>query len=99
MNSPALERACIALWTATLSLMAAYMQQPAPAHRLLLARRIAANFSTLAGQDSFAADCREAFARLSSRWQAIADGHGRPAAGAGGRGLLERLLPLGPQRL
>ena len=43
-----LERACVALWSATLSLMAAYMQQPAPAHRLLLARRIAANFDILA---------------------------------------------------
>ena len=39
----ALSRACSALWTATLSLMAAFMQTSAPAHRYLIARKIARN--------------------------------------------------------
>lgn len=59
-----------ALWTATLALMTAFMQVPAPAHRYLLARRIARNLATLAGQDCFDPGCRASFARLSDRWQA-----------------------------
>jgi hypothetical protein len=72
--SPAqqLAQASRALWLATLALMAAYMQNPAPAHRLLLARRVARNFDTLARQDCFAAGCRARFARLARRWQARA---------------------------
>ncbi|MDB5943195.1 MAG: hypothetical protein JWQ13_2761 [Ramlibacter sp.] len=103
MNDSArlLELACKALWSATLSLMTAYMQTAAPAHRLLLARRIAANFEALSRQDSFSRNSREAFGRLQLRWQHTAE---RLAAamtheGEGGRGLLERLLPFGPQRL
>jgi hypothetical protein len=59
-----------ALWTATLSLMAAFMQTPAPAHRYLLARRISRNLGTLARQDCFDRGCRATFARLAGRWQA-----------------------------
>ena len=58
-----------ALWTATLALMTAFMQSTAPAHRYLLARRIARNFETLSGQDCFDASCRASFARLATRWQ------------------------------
>ncbi|MFC5498234.1 hypothetical protein ACFPOE_11880 [Caenimonas terrae] len=94
-----LESACLALWAATLSLMTAYMQQRAPAHRLLLARRIAANFDTLSQQASFAPASRDAFARLHSRWHGIAEGLARPATLPGGPGLLERLLAGAQQRL
>jgi hypothetical protein len=64
-----------ALWTATLSLMAAFMQNTAPAHRYLLARRIARNFDTLSRQDCFDQGCRASFGRLAARWQARADQH------------------------
>jgi hypothetical protein len=59
-----------ALWTATLALMTAFMQSTAPAHRYLLARRIARNFETLSGQDCFDASCRATFGRLATRWEA-----------------------------
>ena len=62
-----------ALWTATLALMTAFMQTAAPAHRCLLARRIARNFETLSGQDCFDAGCRASFSRLARRWQARAE--------------------------
>lgn len=62
-----------ALWTATLSLMAAFMQTAAPAHRYLLARRIARNFDTLSRQDCFDAGCRLSFDRLARRWQLRAE--------------------------
>lgn len=68
----ALAQACRALWVATLSLMTAFMQQQAPAHRHLLARRIARNLETLSGQDCFDAGCRARFARLAPRWHARA---------------------------
>lgn len=61
------------LWLATLSLMAAFMQTQAPAHRVLMARRIARNFETLHQQECFSPDCRQRFARLGARWQAQAD--------------------------
>lgn len=64
-----LARACRALWLATLSLMTASMQTPAPAHRLLLARRIARNLHTLRAQECFTPECRERFARLARRWE------------------------------
>lgn len=63
-----LSRACTALWTATLSLMAAFMHTGAPAHRYLLARRIARNLAMLRDEDCFTAECRATFARLSQRW-------------------------------
>ena len=72
-DAAALAAASRALWLATLSLMAAFMQTQAPAHRLLMARRIARNFDTLQRQECFPADCRRRFARLRSRWQAQAD--------------------------
>lgn len=78
---PTLHDASRALWLATLSLMAAFMQQPAPAHRLLMARRIARNFDTLQQQECFSDDCRRRFARLALRWHAQADRlQGKPAA-------------------
>lgn len=67
-----LAQACRALWLATLSLMTAFMQTGAPAHRHLLARRIAANLDTLAAQDCFTADCRATFGKLAVRWRAQA---------------------------
>ena len=72
-TTPTLEDASRALWLATLSLMAAFMQTQAPAHRYLMARRIARNFDTLQAQDCFSADCRRRFARLGARWTRQAD--------------------------
>lgn len=89
----ALESACIALWSATLSLMSAYMHNPAPAHRVLLARRIAANFRMLAEQESFSGASRASFARLQLRWQATAERLVHPIPPHSTRGLLGRLLP------
>ena len=70
--SPAfqLAQANRALWTATLALMTAFMQVPAPAHRYLLARRISRNLDTLARQDCFDSGCRASFTRLARRWHA-----------------------------
>ena len=97
MTGSALERACVALWSATLALMTAYMQTAAPAHRLLLARRIAANFQTLARQEIFSPASRESFVRLQQRWQFRAErlAPERP----NGRGRLAEILGLGQQRL
>jgi hypothetical protein len=86
--SPAfqLAQANRALWAATLSLMAAYMQTQAPAHRYLLARRISRNFDTLSRQDCFDAGCRSSFTRLAARWGARAEQLSpspRPAATGG----------------
>jgi hypothetical protein len=58
-----------ALWTATLALMTAFMQVPAPAHRYLLAQRISCNLDTLAALDCFDPGCRDRFARLARRWR------------------------------
>lgn len=68
-----LAQASRALWIATLSLMTAFMQNPAPAHRCLLARRIARNLETLAVQDCFDTGCRARFERLAGRWQQRAE--------------------------
>jgi hypothetical protein len=89
-----LAEASRALWAATLALMTAYMQTPAPAHRYLLARRISRNFETLAGQECFDADCRGRFSRLSRRWEANAlqSAPERQAAPSGVRGLLRFLF-------
>ncbi len=81
-----LYQACTALWTATLSLMTAFMHTHAPAHRYLIARRIARNLGTLQHEDCFTAECRAKFARLSQRWAERADqltlaGEARPGAG------------------
>ncbi|MDB5947761.1 MAG: hypothetical protein JWQ33_2787 [Ramlibacter sp.] len=81
-DSP-LASACAALWSATLFLMTAYMQTPAPAHRFLLARRISANFSTLAQQDVFSVSSRESFALLQQRWQANAQRLAQPGTPQG----------------
>ena len=62
-----------ALWAATVALMTAFMQTAAPAHRYLLARRIARNFETLSGQECFDPGCRATFARLAGRWQQRSD--------------------------
>jgi hypothetical protein len=73
--APALQlaQASRALWIATLSLMTAFMQTPAPAHRYLLARRIGRNLDTLARQDCFDAGCRARFVRLARRWHERAE--------------------------
>jgi hypothetical protein len=63
-----LAQACRALWLATVSLMTAFMQTQAPAHRLLLARRISRNLDTLRGQDCFTPGTRATFGRLAERW-------------------------------
>ena len=82
MNAPrptaaelqALSQACSSLWLATLSLMTAFMHQPAPAHRYLLARRIARNFGTLREQpEAFDRATLEQFARLEERWTTKAE--------------------------
>lgn len=65
----ALAQACKSLWLATLSLMTAYMHNGAPAHRYLLAKRIASNFATLREQDCFGAATQARFAKLARRWQ------------------------------
>jgi hypothetical protein len=69
--SPAqqLAQAHRALWVATLSLMTAFMQTQAPAHRYLIARRIGRNLATLSQpNDCFDHRCRTTFARLARRW-------------------------------
>lgn len=81
-----LAEACAALWLATLSLMTAYMHQQAPAHRHLLARRIARNLDTLKDQSCYSADCRSRFARLARRWDAKAVQH-HPETESAPRGL------------
>ena len=83
-----LAQAARSLWLATLSLMTAFMNTQAPAHRYLLARRIARNFETLSRQtDCFGADCCRRFGRLAARWdrQAMAHSPDAESAGAGAR--------------
>jgi hypothetical protein len=91
--SPAfqLAEASRALWLATLALMTAFMQTGAPAHRCLLARRIARNFGTLAQQDCFDSRSRASFRRLAHRWQANAD-QLAPQPAEAPRGLLDLLF-------
>jgi hypothetical protein len=73
-DAQALARACSALWTATLSLMAAFMHNGAPAHRYLIARKIARNLTTLhEQQECFTEETRATFAKLSRRWSDKAD--------------------------
>lgn len=88
-----LSRACAALWTATLALMTAFMQTPAPAHRYLIARKIATNLKLLHEQDCFTTECRMIFSNLAQRWTAkaelLARDDDRPR---GGLGLLQPAL-------
>jgi hypothetical protein len=84
----ALAQACNALWAATLSLMVAFMHTQAPAHRYLLARRIARNFETLRVEECFPPQTRASFAQLAKRWAGKAEclsphNEGRPSGGAG----------------
>jgi hypothetical protein len=88
----ALSRACTALWVATLSLMAAFMQTPAPAHRYLIARKIARNLATLREEECFTPACRARFSKLSQRWSDKADQLARQEDKP--RGGLGFLLPL-----
>ena len=70
----ALKRACTALWLATLSLMTAFMHNNAPAHRYLIARKIAQNLCMLHQEEQvFTAGCRMIFSDLAQRWTAKAD--------------------------
>ena len=92
----ALSQACAALWMATLSLMTAFMQTAAPAHRYLIARKIARNLGTLREQDCFSAECRMTFSNLSQRWSAKADQLAqRDDRPRGGMGLLQPALVKG----
>jgi hypothetical protein len=86
----ALSQSCGSLWLATLSLMTAFMRQPAPAHRYLLARRIANNFATLREQECFDTATRDSFGKLAARWKRKADLLS-PAAPARPAGMLTRL--------
>lgn len=95
-QATALAQACHALWLATLSLMTAFMQSPQPAHRLMLARRIARNLRTLQERPSpFAETDLSKFAKLQERWDrkvlALSPEGERMATGA--IGWLRRLLP------
>jgi len=83
-----------ALWSATLGLMTAFMQTSAPAHRLLLAQRISRNFTTLAAQECFDADCRGRFDRLARRWAGTSQKYAADSqqAPTGVRGLLRLLF-------
>ena len=91
----ALAKACHALWSATLSLMVAFMHTRAPAHRYLLARRIARNYETLLREgDCFTPEARASFKKLAQRWADKAatlspKQEGRPT---GGLGILARLF-------
>ena len=70
----ALTQACSALWVATLSLMTAFMQTAAPAHRHLIARKIARNLAMLREEEAvFSPECRMIFNNLAQRWSAKAD--------------------------
>lgn len=89
----ALSQACAALWMATLSLMTAFMQTAAPAHRYLIARKIAKNLGLLREQDCFSAECRMIFSNLSQRWAAKADQLAqRDDRPRGGTGLMQPAL-------
>src|SRR3954469_4439642 len=68
----ALAQACTSLWLATLSLMTAYMHNSAPAHRYLLAKRIARNFATLRQENCFGERTQARFAKLEQHWQRTA---------------------------
>ena len=81
-----------ALWIATLSLMTAFMQTAAPAHRYLLSRRIARNFETLSGQDCFDTGSRASFGRLATRWQARSEQLAPDGVQRERGGLLRRLV-------
>lgn len=87
----ALSQACSALWVATLALMTAFMQTTAPAHRYLIARKIAKNLAMLRGEEAvFSAECRMIFSNLAQRWTAKAEqlAPGQDQA-RGGMGLLQ----------
>ncbi|HEY0883721.1 MAG TPA: hypothetical protein VGE20_00475 [Ramlibacter sp.] len=84
----ALAQACSALWVATLSLMTAFMQNAAPAHRYLIARKIAKNLAMLREEEAvFSPECRMIFNNLAQRWSAKADqlasAQDRPRDGTG----------------
>jgi hypothetical protein len=69
-----LQRACTVLWVATLSLMTAFIHNTAPAHRHLIARKIAKNLSMLHREDLvFTTECRMIFNNLAQRWTAKAE--------------------------
>ena len=90
----ALQRACTALWVATLSLMTAFMHNTAPAHRYLIARKIAKNLAMLHEEEQvFTAECRMIFSNLAQRWTAKADQLAlqdeRPRGGIGQPGRLQ----------
>lgn len=87
-----LQQASTALWLATLSLMTAFMRTAAPAHRYLLARRIARNLETLRAQECFPPRTRERFGSLAQRWQRRADALSPTPAAHGFFGRLQRVF-------
>jgi hypothetical protein len=92
-QSLALTRACTALWVATLSLMTAFMQTSAPAHRYLMARKIAKNLALLHEQEQvFTTECRMIFANLGRRWSDTADQLAPEGSQRQRTGLLQRTL-------
>jgi hypothetical protein len=92
-SAPTLSQACQSLWLATLSLMTAFMHTAAPAHRYLLARRIARNFDTLRDQPCYTDKTRADFAALAHRWQRKAEALSpTPAAQGGMLARLQRLF-------
>jgi hypothetical protein len=64
--------------------MTAFMQTSAPAHRYLLARRIAANFTMLSDQPCFSTASQGSFTRLGRRWARRAEGLSPNKGHAGG---------------
>lgn len=86
-DEAALSRASTALWVATLALMTAFLHNTAPAHRYLIARKIARNLRTLREQDCFTTECRMIFSNLAERWHSKADllspEEARPTGGIG----------------
>jgi hypothetical protein len=70
--------------------MTAFMHNHAPAHRYLIARKIAKNLAMLHREEQvFSAECRMIFANLAQRWTANADQLARQEdQPRGGRALL-----------
>lgn len=84
----ALQSACTGLWVATLSLMTAFMHNQAPAHRCLIARKIAKNLAMLHREEQvFTVECRMIFSNLAQRWTVNADqlvaNHDKASGGIG----------------
>jgi hypothetical protein len=69
--------------------MTAFMQTSAPAHRHLIARKIAKNLGMLCQESCFTTVCRMIFSNLSQRWTVKADQLAQEERPRGGVGLLQ----------